>query len=331
MWSLSSLLSFLQTFCVDESITRANLIEFIKLRYDRVYNYSLDFYKCEGTFSLVSGTKYYYLDRQLNLATKPHFFNQTDNNQPIQIVEYNNILSIDPDQSETGTPRKAAFVELCMVQRQPNESSDAGTVGAKSSSSSDTSQKVTISGIRTVSSINIWDTEELTLAGTTFVSATKTGWHTFKVVSKSADTAGYVTVSVSDGGSVYAIIDPYATNAFYQKWRMWPTSDVTDTIRYTGHRLPVVPQSDGATLDVSPDLSAGFVHGLRSDVHDFNFDMIKAQKYEQKFEDSLQLARENNIWGDGQTFYDHPSIEPFDPRDELEDVDDTITIPGVES
>lgn len=331
MWNLSNLLSFLQTFCVDESITSANLKRMIELRYDRVYNHALDFYKCEGTFSLVSGTKYYYLDRQLNLAHKPKFFNQTDDNQPIELIEYDKILEIDSDQSETGTPRKAAFVELCQVKRQPNESSDAGTVGAKSSSSSDTSQKVTISGLRTVSSQNIWDTEELTLTGTTFVSATKTGWHTFKIVSKSADTAGFITVSDTDGGNVYSIIDPYADNAWYQKWRMWPTSDVTDTIRYTGHRLPIVPQNDSAALDVSPDLVAGFVHGLRADVHDLNFDMIKAQKYEQKFEEALQLAKENNMWGDGKVLLDHSEYDTLDPRDELNDVDDTITIDGVES
>lgn len=327
-WSLTNILSFLETFCVDESITRANLIQFISLRYDRVYNYMLDFYKVEGTFALVSGTRYYYLDRQLNLATKPKFYNQTNDNRPIEICDYDHILSIDTDLSETGTTRMAAFVELCQVQRQPNESSDSGAIGAKSSSSSDTSQKVTVSGLRTINSQLTWDTDEITLAGTTFTSFTKTGWHTLRVVSKSADTAGHVLVSVSDGGSLYSIIDPYADNAWYQKWRMWPTPDNTDTIRYTGHRLPIVPQNDSASLDVSPDMLAGFIQGLRADIHDINFDMIKAQKYEAKFEEALRVLRENNMWGDSQELVEGSlNTGRHDPRSELgEEYEDTEVV-----
>lgn len=326
-WSLEKLLEFLQRFCVDESITQSDLIDFIRLRYDQIYNDTLDFYRTEGTFALVSGTKYYYLAKQLNLAIKPKFFNQTDDNHPIDICDYDQILSLDSDQSETGTPWKAAFVELSPVLRQPNESSDTGTVGAKSSNASDTSQSVTIAGLRTVSGVTIEDQEEITLTGTTFVSATKTGWHTFRTVSKSDDTLGYVTVSETDGGDTYSVIDPYATNSFYQKWRFWPTSDTTDTIRYTGYRFPVVPQNDAATLDVSPDLVAGFIHGLRADVHDVNFDMMKAQMFEAKFQEAVQKAKENNMWGDGQPLIVGSARQRrYDPNSIFEEVDENTVV-----
>lgn len=326
-WSLESLLEFLQRFCVDESITTADLIKFIELRYDFIYNDTLDFYRTEGTFALVSGTKYYYMARQLNLAIKPKFFNQTDDTHPITSCDYDHILSIDPDQSETGTPRKMAFVELSPVQRQPNESSDTGAVGAKSSSSSDTSQEVYISGLRTSGGVLIEDTDVISLSGTTFVASAKTGWHTFRVVSKNEDSVGFVTVSETDGVNTYAIIDPYSSHSEYQKWRAWPTSDVTDTIRYTGYRLPVVPQFDSASIDVSHDLLAGFIHGLRSDVHDVNFDMIKAQKYEGMFREAIQKAKENNMWGDGQDLVDgSDSYRRYDPRGNLEDVDEDIEV-----
>ncbi len=326
-WSLEKLLSFLQRRCDDDSLTQADLIQFIDLRYSQVYNHSLDFYKCEGTFSLVSGTKYYYLDRQLNLAQKPKFFNQTNDDRPIEVCEYDRILKKDSDQDESGTPWLAAFVELSQVKRQPNESSDAGTIGVKSSSSSDTSQKVTISGLRTVSSQQISDTEELSLNGTTFVSATKTGWHTIRICSKDDDTAGYITVSDTDGGNVYSLIDPYATNSWFQKWRLWPTSDVTDTIRFLGHRLPIVPQNDSAALDISPDLLAGFIHGLRSDVHDSNFDMIKAQKFEAMFQEALQTSRENNMWDDGQDLVEaSETYRKYDPYWNLDELDEDIEV-----
>ncbi len=326
MWSLEGLLSFLQRVCDYDALTQANLIDFIKLRYSRIYNDDLDHYKDEGTFSLVSGTKFYYIDRQLNLAKKPKFFNQSQDSKPIEVVDYERILKADPDQDETGTPWCASFVEMCQVKRQPNESSDAGTVGIKSSSASDTSQKVTIAGLRTVSSQVIEDQEEITLTGTTFVSATKTGWHTFRVVSKNADTIGMVTVSVSDGGSVYSVLPPYSRNSWYQKWRMWPTPDVTDTIRYLGFRFPIVPQEDSAVLDVPPDLVHGFVQGLRADAHDDNYDMIKAQKYDAIFEAELQKAKENNLWGDGQILIEGGAEKKFDPFWNIPELDEDIEV-----
>lgn len=324
-WSLETLLAWLQRFCIDESISKADLIRFIELRYDRIYNYTLDFYKTEGTFSLVSGTKYYYMARQLNLAIRPKFFNQTNGNKEIDVVEYDHILKIDSDQSETGAPWKVAFVELSPVRRQPNESSDDGTVKVKSSSASDTSQKVTLTGLATINSQQVEVTEELTLTGTTTVTSSYT-WHTFYSVSKSADTVGFVSVTDSGETNIYSLIDPYRSHSDYQKWRMWPTPDVTDTIRYTGYRRAVVPQNNSAIIDVSPDLEAGFIQGLRADVHDANFDMGKAQKFEAMFEEAVKRARENNMWDDQDIVIGSESHRRYDPRSNLEPVSEDIEV-----
>jgi hypothetical protein len=327
MWSLSQLLTFLQKFCVDESITQAELIEFIKLRYAKIFNRALDFYKTETTFATVASTKFYYLDPELNVSLGVKFFNQTDLNNPIQVKDRNYIYERDPDESETGSPRVSAYIELSHVKRQPNESSDAGTVGVKSTSASDTGKAVTISGLRTVSSQVIEDSEEISTTGTAFAAATKTGWHTFRVISKEEDTAGAIIVSDTDGGNVYAVINPYGRRAQYQKWRLWPTPDSVATIKVTGHRKPIVPQEDSATLDVPSDIEAACVHGLRADIHDVNFDMIKAQKYDALFEEGLQMAMENSMWADGQDLVEgSEGRRRYDPLADLEDVDEDIEV-----
>ncbi len=330
MWSLSQLLTFLQKFCVDESITQAELIEFIKLRYARVYNRALDFYKTEKTFATVSGTKFYYLDPEFNVSLGVKFFNQTSDNYKIKVKDREYIYDRDPNESETGTPRIAAYIELSYVKRQPNESSDAGTVGIKSTDSGDTGKAVTISGLRTVGSNLIEDSEEIETdgtAGTTFVAGTKTGWHTFRVVSKEEDTAGPIIVSDTDGGNVYAVLNPFGRRAEYQKWRLWPTADAAETIKVIGHRKPIVPQENSAALDVPTDIEAAFVHGLRSDIHDVNFDMIKSQKFEALFEEGLQTALENSMWGDGQELVEgSESRGRYDPLSDLEEVDEDIEV-----
>lgn len=322
-WALSNLLSFLERFCVDESITQADLINFIELRYGRIYNKSLKFYKTERTFATVSGTKYYYLPRDLNVALGVKFFNQSSRNVPISECDYDYILSRDPDESQTGFPIRAAFVELSTVQRQPSETSDDGTLKIKSSDSNDTSQKVTITGRATVGGQQVEITEELTLTGTSAVTSVNT-WVYIYSISKSDNTAGYVTVTDSTDTYVYAIIDPYRDRSEYQKWRLWPTPNSADTIKITGHRKPIVPQNNSATLDVSTDLEAAFIQGLRADVHDANFDMVKAQKYESLFEQGLEEKIGNNTWGDDAEMSLADKEYRYNPLANVEDVDEDL-------
>lgn len=299
IWSLTNTLSFLQSFCVDASITKANLIAFIQLRYERIYTKALKFYQTEGTFSTVSGTKYYYLSRELNLSRPIKFYNQSSDVYNIRNVDYDDILSRDMDENETGTTIRAAFVELSPTQRQPSETSDTSTLRVKSSSSSDTTQKVTITGRATDGTRQFEVTEELTLTGTTAVASTYTYVYIYDF-SKSTDTTGYISLLDSTSANLYAIIDPNRPRAEYQKWRLWPTPTAADTIKYVGHRRQRIPQNDSALIDVPSDLEAAFIQGLRADIHDINFDMLKAGKYDAIFERALQEAIENSTWADDE-------------------------------
>lgn len=296
-WNLSTTLSFLQSFCVDESITQANLIKFIELRYGLIYNKFLNFYQMQRNFSTVSGTKYYYLTKDWNTTLPLKFFNQTDGLSPINVCGYDEILNVDPDESQTGTPFKAGFIELSSVQRQPNETSDTGSLRIKSSSASDTSQKVTITGRATDGTNEFEVTEEQTLNGTTNVSSTYTYVEIYDI-SKSASTVGYVTVKDSTSTYIYSLIDPYREKSEYQKWRLWPTPDSVISVKNFGHRRPRIPQNDSASIDVPMDILPFFIQGLRSDVHSINFDLIMSKKFDDLFREGLQESINNSTWND---------------------------------
>ena len=296
------------------------MINFIELRGSEIYNKALKFFRIQRTFDLVVGTKYYYLSRDINTALGVKFFNQDSQGFPIQVLDYDNILDRDSDESQTGTPVKAAFVELSSVQRQPGESnSDTGILKVKSSNSGDTTQKVTITGRATISGQEAEVTEEITLTGTTAVSSTYTYVYIYSI-SKSADTAGYVLVTDDTEAFVYSIIDQYRDKSEYQKWRFWPTADSTDTIKVTGWRRQIIPQNDSASIDAPYDLLLPFIQGLRADVHDVNFDMVKAQKFEAKFEQGLQEAIENDTWSDGEEMSLADKQYRYNPMSDLEDV-----------
>jgi len=318
-WSRSNLLAFLQRFCVDVSVDSADLMRFISLRTERIYNKALKFFKAERTFTTVAGTKYYYLSRDMNVALGLRFFNQSNSTYKIHNRDYDEVLTMDPDESETGTPNRACFVELCPVQRQPIETSDNGTLLVLSSDATDLSQRVVIVGRALISGQEVEFTEELTLAGTTPVSSAR-NWRYIYQLSKSADTAGYITVTDSTGTFIYAIIDQYSDSSEYQKWRLWPTPTSADVIKYTGHRRAIMPARDGAVLDVPQDLQAGFVQGLRSDIHRVNFDMIQAKEFEAMFLEDLQEKISNDTWNDGEQTELAPRRRRYNPLRDIEDV-----------
>lgn len=321
VWSLANTLTFLQKFCVDGSVSQPELIDFIKFRYERIYNKSLKFYKFDTTFATVSGTKYYYLSRELNTSAPIKFFNQTSDNYPIHVKDFDYILSRDKDESESGTPIYAAFVSLSSVQRQPNDSGDSGVLKIKSSSTSDTTQKVTITGRATDGTNQYEVTEQHQLTGTTAITSTYT-YNSVYDITKSDDTVGYVSVLDSTQAYIYTIIDPYRERSEYQKWRLWPTPDAADTIKYTGYRRPRIPQNDSALIDVPIDFQASFIAGLRADIHDINFDMIKSQKYEAIFERGLNELITNNTWNDGEEMSTAEEELRFNELTSLEDIDE---------
>lgn len=326
-WSLSSILSFLQTFAVDASITQANLVDFIRLRYERIFNEALKYYKTEETFATINGTRYYYVPRRFSLSHGVRFFNESQPENRIKIVDWEQILKADPDQDETGTPEYAAIVEVSPTQRQPSEASEVNTMRVRSSNSADTNT-VTLAGrVRDANSSRDFETtEQITLTGTTNV-ITSNHWVYLRQFSKHLNSTGHILLFDSSNTNLYGIIDPYESQSEYQKWRFWPTPTAADTIRAVGYRKPVIPQNASGRLDVPQDLEASFIHGLRADIHDINFDMIKAQKYEGMFEAGLQKFKDKMLlFSDEIVTEGEQEDEDYTPLRYLEDVAEDIEV-----
>ena len=318
-WSLSSILSFLQTFAVDLSITQPNLIDFIRLRYERVFNEALKFYKTEETFATVNGIRYYYIPRIFSLSNGVRFYNQSQPGRGITVVDWEQILEWDQDQDQTGTPTHAALVGISPVLIQPKDTSLTTTASfvVRSSSLADTTQTIELSGTRIDGSNRFTDVQTVTLNGTTNVTIPGS-WNQVTEFSKSGNTTGYILLRNTADTSTYAIIDPYEAAPQYQKWRLWPTPTAADTLNIVGYRIPIIPQNAAGRLDVPLDLEGSFIHGLRADIHDINFDMIKAQKYEGMFEAGLQKFKERMLLGTGEVFTEGvQDSDAYDPLNQL--------------
>jgi len=281
----------------------------------------------EETFATVNGTRYYYLPRSFSLAQGVRFFNQSQPENRVKVVDWEQILKADPDQDETGTPEYAALVETSPTQRQPSEVSEVNTMRVRSSNSADTNT-VTIAGTaRDASSSRDFETQEqITLTGTTNVT-TSNRWVYIRQFSKHNDSTGHILMFDSTNTNLYGIIDPYESQSEYQKWRLWPTPTAADTFRVLGYRNPIVPQNASARLDVPRGLEASFIEGLRSDVHRHNFDFIMANYYEAKFEAGLQAFKEKVLLGSDEIVTEgEQEDEDYTPLRYLEDVSEDIEV-----
>jgi len=323
-WSLSSIVTFLQTFVVDTSVTQANVIDFIRLRYERIFNEFLKYYKVEETFATVSGTRYYYLPRTLSLVHGVKLFNQSNPNSQIKGTDWSRILTADPDQDQSGTPEYVALVETSPVERQPTEASEISTFLIRSSDNDDVNT-VTISRKARSGSRDFETTEQITLTGTTNVSTVNT-WVYIRQFSKHGNSEGHILMFDSSNTNLYAIIDPYESQSEYQKIRLWPTPDSADTIRALGYRRPIIPQTASGRLDVPQALEASFIDGLRADVHRINFDFIMANHYDSKFEDGLQRYKEKIILSSDEVITEGQEEEDFNPLKELGEISENTEV-----
>lgn len=187
------------------------------------YDYWLEL-KGTHDFTTVDGTALYYMPSDFS---KPMRFYDITNDKPITIrseEEYfdANIANIaDANEADADT---AYFKEVVGVKVQVAATGD--TLQAKSSSASDKSQIVTVEGYLD-SSLTIIGYETITLNGTTAVAGSTTFYKILNV-SKSADTAGYVTLEDSSGTDL-AILGQYERTARYKAFRLGQIPDDSTT------------------------------------------------------------------------------------------------------
>ena len=137
----------------------------------------------------------------------------------------------DPNPTASGNPRIYTLFEHTGVEEQP---SAASVISLVSSSASDTTQKVLVRGL--VSSCD--DYEEVSLNGLTTVFTTKS-FSRVDSVSKSADTAGRVTLTV--GATTLLTLGPLEVSPRIRKIRFFPEagSSITATLKH--YKAPVIP------------------------------------------------------------------------------------------
>lgn len=133
-----------------------------------------------------------------------------------------------PNPTATGNPQYARLFEVVGVEEQPTSASIATVV---SSDATDTTQKVLVKGIVSGS----LDFEELSLNGTTAVNGSKL-FTSISAVTKSAATAGRVTVTSNGGVVTNVVLTPQEKTLRLRKVRLHPipSSALTITVKCFG-------------------------------------------------------------------------------------------------
>lgn len=137
----------------------------------------------------------------------------------------------EPNPTASGNPRIYTLFEHAGVDEQP---AAASTLSLVSSSAADTTQKVLIRGL--VSGYD--DYEEVSLSGTTPVATSKS-FSRVESVSKSAETAGRITITA--GATTVLVSGPLEKTARFRKMRFFPEAASSITITIKHYKVPVIP------------------------------------------------------------------------------------------
>ena len=160
----------------------------------------------------------YYIKQVLYVASD-------DSSNPRRIDEYQEKMYEDliGKNTKRGYPDKYIFREYVGISSQP---SSATAIGVVSSDAADTTQQVRIEGIVD----GVYDSETLTLNGTTFVSGSKSFSRIDKII-KSAVTNGTVSVKKSDESETYETIPSPLLTPRYTKIQFYPTPGQSENIK----------------------------------------------------------------------------------------------------
>jgi hypothetical protein len=182
------------------------------------------------TLALSSGTSEYNLGKDVGepyiclLSASPYLV------RPFAEEDFDTRI---PNPTATGNPEKYMLFEYAGVETQPTA---ASALTLASSSASDTTQQVLIRGV--VSGQE--DYEIATLNGTTSVVTSKQ-FTSVRSISKSAETAGRITITSNSAAVTVLTLGPLEKTTRLKKVRFYPTPTSTLTATIKHFKQPFVP------------------------------------------------------------------------------------------
>ncbi len=247
-------------------IPSARIDLWVNLAQEEIWR-SLDpeFGKETATFSTVASTRLYRFEASIGKILS--VVNQTNNYRMKQLGEID-IERIDPDIDDLGAPFYYTLFGMEYVNNQP---SAASVVTVVSSDGTDITQTVQIVGI----SSGVETEEILTLNGIVNVIGTVSFTNLLKI-SKSATTAGRITVTTNAGAVTNIVIPARRIYVEYQPIRLWPIPNAVITVLVRYIRQPIPMRNAGDVPDL-PQLWHGTMFNLvLAYAHDFIYEFDRA-------------------------------------------------------
>ena len=226
------------------------------------------------TFNTVSGTQRYVLPDDFG---KEISCTDTTTDTELSKMTLEKLYEVYADISSSGTVERYAIVEDC-VQAQPSAASKLAIV---SSSVSDTTQTLFIRGI--VSGAETY--ESVTLTGDTPVNSANS-YTRIKGISKSAATAGYVTITSNSAAVTNALIpmETLETNYKIAVLHYVPATILTVAMPYIIKPMPLSQDYDYPIIDIGDLIELGAL----ADCWRYKRQFGKAQTMEVMFNQQLQ-------------------------------------------
>jgi hypothetical protein len=226
------------------------------------------------TFDTVASTQRYVLPDDFG---KEVSCTETTNNTELARTTLEKMFSDFGDISDEGTVESYCIIEDC-VKAHPSASSALAIVSA---SSADTTQTILVRGI----SGGVETYESVTLTGTTPAN-TSNSYTRIKGISKSAVTAGKVTITSNSGAVTQAVIPIETLETQYKLIILHyvPTSVITIALPYVIQPQPLSQTYDYPVIDISDLLEIGAL----ADCWRYKRQFSKAQTMELMFGQQLQ-------------------------------------------
>lgn len=180
----------------------------------RGYDHKWSFNRRKYTLATVASTEFYQLPRDVDQIG---LIRQTSTPQKLRFIPDDLFYDYIPNPTATGTPK---WYRMWEEEGVSVRLSADDTIEVLSSSTSDTTQTVRIVG---TDSNGLPQTESLTLTGQTFVPGTIT-WNAGDVlrISKSAVTAGTITVRKATGDTTLVQLAPQELSARFKVISFYP-------------------------------------------------------------------------------------------------------------
>ena len=237
------------------------------------HTHNWTFNRRKYTLTTVADTEFYVLPRDLD---RVGLIRQTDSPIKLTQVPDNIFYRLIPNPTATGNP---SYYRLWEEEGLSTRLDADDTIDIVSSSTSDTTQTVTVTGYDTN---GIKYSEEYSLNGTTTVSGTTTfdAGNPIKV-SKSAVTVGNITVTENSGGSTLVVVGKEERSPRFKVIGLYPIpgSAISVYIEYYTRIRRIVNEAD------VPDIDNKWIWIVRAG------GLAKIYQYQNKLEDYLAAQK----------------------------------------